>query len=337
MKKDVGFLIVVVVFAFFASFVFYLDVQKDCGSFRCVMVYVSGDTSSKDISFQQKYELFDKSEDLSNVERFLNDVVSIIIDPFVESGDVRLAPDVPGVPTAPTGLTATVLSPTSVRLDWMDGLDEERLIVEVRDNSVEFPVWTVVFGASNLPPNTITYDVTGLTSGTSYTFRVIAENIYGQGISNEFSVTPMLAIPILTGINPSIIQNDILRTVTLQGSSLQQNFQINIGSIVYCNSFDSYCRWMSPTSIEFDVLAGAIPGLYNFNIQNADISQFPNIIYSLPSNDVSLTIQLPIPAPVLSSFSPSSTIQNNVPNNVQMLGSNFPDHFAILFKAQGWT
>lgn len=67
--------------------------------------------------------------------------------------------------TAPSGLTATVLSGTSIKLDWTDNESGTAEYEVVKDTTL---VTTTAAGAT-------TYTVTGLTAGTNYAFAVRAK------------------------------------------------------------------------------------------------------------------------------------------------------------------
>jgi hypothetical protein len=79
-------------------------------------------------------------------------------------------------PAAPSGLTATATSPSSVRLTWADNsADETGFVVERSPNGTTFAAVGTV-GA-----NVTVFDDTGLAAGTTYTYRVRATNAAGPG------------------------------------------------------------------------------------------------------------------------------------------------------------
>ncbi|HEX2641862.1 MAG TPA: fibronectin type III domain-containing protein [Thermoanaerobaculia bacterium] len=88
-------------------------------------------------------------------------------------------------PAAPSGLTATVVSSTEIRLTWTDNAT----------NETGFRVERKTAGGSyteilQLGANVTTANVTGLTAGTAYTFRVRARNGAGfSAYSNEATAT----------------------------------------------------------------------------------------------------------------------------------------------------
>ncbi len=96
-------------------------------------------------------------------------------------------PPPPGAgPTAPGSLTLTKTGSTSVRLNWVDRSDNETgFEVQVRQAGGG---WST---HSSHPANTTTADITGLTPGGRYDFRVRAFNASGRSASN----TVMVALP----------------------------------------------------------------------------------------------------------------------------------------------
>lgn len=82
---------------------------------------------------------------------------------------------------APTSLVATVVSETAIDLDWTDNsLGEFEFVIEYKEGSGSFTELTRV------PSNVTSIEVTDLTAGTQYTFRVLASNGAGDSAwSNE--------------------------------------------------------------------------------------------------------------------------------------------------------
>src|SRR5204862_330777 len=73
-------------------------------------------------------------------------------------------------PNAPTGLAATVVSPTQINLSWTDQSSRETYF-NVEQSSNGGASWSTI--ASNLPANTQTYAAPGPFQGsTAYSFRV---------------------------------------------------------------------------------------------------------------------------------------------------------------------
>jgi hypothetical protein len=90
----------------------------------------------------------------------------------------------PQTPAAPSNLTATATSQTTIRLNWVDNSSNEtEFRVEQKVNSS-----FVDLGA--VDANATTVNITGVGAGTTQTFRVRARNAAGNsGYSNEASAT----------------------------------------------------------------------------------------------------------------------------------------------------
>lgn len=90
------------------------------------------------------------------------------------------------IPTAPSGLSATVLSQTSVKLDWTDNSNNETAFEVKRATDSAFTQNVVWIGG--ITPNT--YTNTGLTAATTYYYKVRAYNAAGQSsYSSAVSLT----------------------------------------------------------------------------------------------------------------------------------------------------
>lgn len=90
-------------------------------------------------------------------------------------------------PDAPTGLTARVLSASSVRISWRDVAIETGYRLERRTDNPNS--WTPL---TTLSADVTTYTETGLTTNLQYSYRVVAFNTKGDSLpSNEDSATPM--------------------------------------------------------------------------------------------------------------------------------------------------
>jgi FtsP/CotA-like multicopper oxidase with cupredoxin domain len=90
-------------------------------------------------------------------------------------------------PLAPTGLHATPLSPTSVRLDWTDNaVSESSFIIE---RSTDNATWTQVGTAPALAgTGTVTAVDSGVVTGATYYYRVAAVNVVGRAYSASVQV-----------------------------------------------------------------------------------------------------------------------------------------------------
>jgi hypothetical protein len=96
----------------------------------------------------------------------------------------KVAVTMPTTPLAPSGLTATILSP-DVRLNWVDNSNNETGFRIYRWDSVS-NVYSLL---TTRPANTVTYLDAGLVSGRKYIYYVQAYNLAGVANSAKVSVT----------------------------------------------------------------------------------------------------------------------------------------------------
>ena len=98
----------------------------------------------------------------------------------------------PNAPAAPTNLIATVASPSQINLAWTDnssnedGFRIERCTGSTCTNFVQ---------VGQVTANVKSWPSTGLTSSTTYRYRVIAFNITGTAVSNIAAATTPATVP----------------------------------------------------------------------------------------------------------------------------------------------
>jgi hypothetical protein len=102
-----------------------------------------------------------------------------------------------GLPGAPTGISASVISPTQINLSW-------------ETPTIGFPTsYTVVASPSqgSVSYSGTTANVTGLSPETTYTFFVVANNSNGGGLSTSSppATTPVGTPGPVSGINATVI------------------------------------------------------------------------------------------------------------------------------------
>jgi hypothetical protein len=135
-----------------------------------------------------------------------------------------------GVPAAPSDLTATALSSTNIRLNWMDhATDESGYKVEARTGASPYQEITGL----TLGPGAAVQTLTGAQPSTTYYFRVHAYNAAGDSAySNEASVTtpdapvPPPAAPTALKAKPQ--SGTVIVLTWRPRSSNEQGFKVEI-------------------------------------------------------------------------------------------------------------
>lgn len=120
------------------------------------------------------------SQTLSNVVVLPGDIVRY---------DLFLNP-----PAAPTGLSATALSGSAIRLSWTDNATNETGYRVARALAASGPFTNI----ANLPANSTTWTNTGLSSGTTYYYRLWATNAYTASADSPVVSATTLVPPTIT-------------------------------------------------------------------------------------------------------------------------------------------
>ncbi|HEX4963408.1 MAG TPA: fibronectin type III domain-containing protein [Thermoanaerobaculia bacterium] len=131
-------------------------------------------------------------------------------------------------PAAPSSLTATPLSDTSIRLDWKDNASNETGFV-VTGSSPDGALAAV----TSVPANAQSFTVTGLAPTTPYTFEVTAQNATGSSAaSNEASATTLglAAGPCVAGAQTLCLQGQFRVTVRWRANGTSGGGQVLNGS-----------------------------------------------------------------------------------------------------------
>jgi phosphodiesterase/alkaline phosphatase D-like protein len=97
-----------------------------------------------------------------------------------------------GIPTAPSGLTATAASSSQINLSWTDNSNNESGFIIDQSTSSDFTqnLTTVTVGA-----NVTTYNATGLSAATTYYYRVRATNNNGDSAETSTANATTQGVP----------------------------------------------------------------------------------------------------------------------------------------------
>ena len=149
----------------------------------------------------------------------------------------------PLLPSAPTGLAATTISTTQINLSWTAPTSDGGS--PITGYKIERSIGAGSF--SVLVPNTgstnTTYSDSGLTSGTTYNYRVSAINSNGTGpSSNTTSATTFI-----TSTDPRLDSSGEQRVTYFDGTT-NFIFYYDGSSIVYRGSSNSGILWSDPVS-----------------------------------------------------------------------------------------
>jgi PKD repeat protein len=108
---------------------------------------------------------------------------------------VATTPAPPPPPAAPTNVTATAVSTSQINLSWQDNSSDEWGFVVERCVGAG----CTNFGSlSTLSPNTTTYTDAGLSSNTTYRYRLSSYNNWGRSYSDASQATTADQLPVAT-------------------------------------------------------------------------------------------------------------------------------------------
>ncbi len=166
-------------------------------------------------------------------------------------------------PAAPSALSATAESTTSVSLSWTDNSSGETgFAVEYRESGVE--VWTTY--ATEAAANAGTLTVSGLSAGTSYEFRVRARSAHGPSSPSNVASATSLSPPVApTGVSVTASGSTSVSVSWADASSDETGFVVEYrtgggswtsGATLAAGAFSATLTGLAPsTSYEFRVSA----------------------------------------------------------------------------------
>lgn len=210
--------------------------------------------------------------------------VTINFDPFASTrlrpqpnhryGDATQPPPPPNVPAAPTALQGSAVSYSEIDLNWSDqATNETGYRVEQFNGSTWVTVVTLGVDSSS-------YAVTGLTPLTSYTFRVIAFNAFGDSNpTNTVTISTLndqipLAATNLVGTTVGLNQIDLTWT---DNSDNETGFQVQ-------RLAEDGVTWVVMASVNANVTGYSLTSLASGRNYSFRVIAFNNQGQANPSN-----------------------------------------------------
>jgi len=224
------------------------------------------------------------------------------------------------VPNAPSGLTATALSLTQIKLTWTDNsTDETRFYIERKIGASGTYTYLTYVGA-----NVTTYTNTGLTHNSEYYYRVRAYNASGySSYSNEASATtPILNAP--SNLSASAVSYKQVTLTWTDNSSEETGFEIERKT----GAGGTYARI---TTASANATSYTNTGLTQGTEYFYRVRAVSGSNYSQYSNEISVTTQtLPAPSNLTATPLSSSQIRLTWTDN-----SSDETYFYIEYKTTG--
>lgn len=132
----------------------------------------------------------------------------------------------PNLPAAPSGLTTTAISASSVSLQWVDASNNEENF-EVYKSAGNNTSYVRV---ATLGPGVTTYTDPNLFAHTLYFYKVLSKNVRGSSaFSNEIQFTSLNNAPVLSGLNVAGMRYDEELSIPITATDVDNDLII-IGS-----------------------------------------------------------------------------------------------------------
>jgi hypothetical protein len=115
------------------------------------------------------------------------------------------------LPSAPSGLQLTVLTNTSIRLDWVDNSDNEAEFA-IERQELTGGIWTGWVEVTRVIFNTTSFSDTGLLPGNTYKYRVKAVNLAGESGYSTSDQATTFNLPLApTNLNWRVISATLVK------------------------------------------------------------------------------------------------------------------------------
>ena len=210
-------------------------------------------------------------------------------------------------PAAPSDLVATALSGTKISLAWQDNSSNEtgfRIECKIdADGS-----WGQL---ADLPADTTEYQNDGLTPGTTYYYRLMASNLYGDSdYSNEASATTLLPPAAPSNLTATAMRSTQIDLSWQDNASNETGFRVEFKS-------GAAGSWSQLTDLPADSTEFQNSGLtpnttYHYRVLAYSNDAYSNETCSDYSNEESATTPLPPAAPSLLTATAVSAHQVNL-------------------------
>jgi YD repeat-containing protein len=187
-------------------------------------------------------------------------------------------------PAAPGSLNGSAVSGTEINLTWSDNSNNETGF-KVERSTDSGSTFTEI---AALSANVTSYNNTGLSPSTTYTYRVYAYNIYGNsGYSNEADVTtfpPGSPPSAPTGLGGTAVSSSQIDLTWTDNSGDEDGFKVE-------RSTDSGSTFSEITSISANVTSYSNTGLTASTTYTYRVYAYNNYGNSGYSNEVNVTTQ----------------------------------------------
>ncbi len=151
----------------------------------------------------------------------------------------------PAFPNQPKNLLVTPTSHSTLKLEWDDLPNETGYRVEKLNQSVWPAVW-VPF--ANLTAGTTQYTATGLSEGSSYQFRIFANNALGESQPSLIGTArTLLATP--TQLAAIVYSGSRIDLSWVDNSAIEQNYYVEMATLA--NNDWRHVGWLPANSTHF--------------------------------------------------------------------------------------
>ena len=208
-------------------------------------------------------------------------------------------PVTPTPPSSPSNLTAFAVSSTQINLSWKDNSNDEdgfkiECVIGNTSNFVEI---------ASLPKNTTSYQDTGLSASTSYSYRIRAYNSAGNsGYTDTTTMTTKADIPIKpSNLTATVISETQINLTWKDNSNNEDGFKIerapggtsnfsHIASLAANTTSYQNSGLSSATSYSYRILAYNSAGNSGYSNPASATTQSAVIIPAAPSNLVATAV-----------------------------------------------